>query len=913
MLDLELPTIPSRSRLYSIEPIGLGTAEVESLTSYLTRLANVHRVSVNKLAQMEFAAVLNKSEPYAFARFDTKTLNGINGWTGLTIEALEILTERNDFCFLTMYPWRHALAHIKLLRYHLAWCPVCYNEWWQSDQAIYHPLLWSLDVVQICLRHQQPLSHHCPHPDCRKSLPLLLNKGKLGYCPSCQRRFGDGPVAAPENVWDESEWQWHIWITTQLGELLMATPNLPTLPQRHMIAENIKAWLQTSSAPENMRQLARQVGVTSNKLWSWMKRDNLPELSALAQVCYHLDLSILDILTTHPVGGNHQSRARHKIDAHLLSRQLEDVLRNEQEPPLPAHRVAQQLGVSNNALRNHCPEQYQLIFERFQQYQQAQRQQRNEKLEHDLRTCLESDEFPPPPLAEVARRLQIESDMVWYICPELSRLISQKYKAYQKNRRLKIEVELKRILATTTEPPPSVTEVANSLGETRGYIHKLFPELCRAIAQRYRSYKPKVDQNSSGLKRNSGPRPTDHHHCHKQFVAIIAAEEKPPPQLTEVARRIGCTDNYLRYYHPDLCHQLRQQLAAYTQTLEDKIREILAQNVNPPPSLRQVAQQLEVSSFMLQYRLPELSAEILQRFQLYRQTERQRRKAFLDQTLAENPTPFPSLSQVAKSLNCTPGSLSTQFPEACQMIKERYQAYLKEKRMLIKETLEAILADRQNPPPPLIKIAQQLGYQSTYALKHNFPDLCHQIHQRSYADRRQTLRSELVAILANSDHQPPPSLDEISLRLGCSTSTLAYLFPDLYRAVVTKRQNHFVRRKLALEQALKDALADEGNSPISLTTIAKEFGTAPDQVRRYFPDLAAAVREKYKTQLKERSQQRQQKLIEDVKHITRQMYHEGIDPNLAQLSRRLPSSKMIVEPFIREAWREARQELGLQD
>jgi len=47
--DLTRPTIPSRSRLYSLEPVGIGTPETESLTSYVSRLAEAHSVRVHDL------------------------------------------------------------------------------------------------------------------------------------------------------------------------------------------------------------------------------------------------------------------------------------------------------------------------------------------------------------------------------------------------------------------------------------------------------------------------------------------------------------------------------------------------------------------------------------------------------------------------------------------------------------------------------------------------------------------------------------------------------------------------------------------------------------------------------------------------------------------------------------------------
>lgn len=78
MLDLTLPAMPLRSRLYPLKPIGVGTPLVESLTSYLTRLAYAHCVPVTKLAEVEIAPLLNKSGTLTKAKFNTgaKNLNG---------------------------------------------------------------------------------------------------------------------------------------------------------------------------------------------------------------------------------------------------------------------------------------------------------------------------------------------------------------------------------------------------------------------------------------------------------------------------------------------------------------------------------------------------------------------------------------------------------------------------------------------------------------------------------------------------------------------------------------------------------------------------------------------------------------------------------------------------------------------
>ena len=50
--------IPKRSRLYFLEPIGVGTPYTESLSSYLTRLAQEHCVTPQKLIMGEIAPLI---------------------------------------------------------------------------------------------------------------------------------------------------------------------------------------------------------------------------------------------------------------------------------------------------------------------------------------------------------------------------------------------------------------------------------------------------------------------------------------------------------------------------------------------------------------------------------------------------------------------------------------------------------------------------------------------------------------------------------------------------------------------------------------------------------------------------------------------------------------------------------------
>jgi len=49
LLDFRLPGLSPRTGLYQLPPVGVGTGLIESLTSYITRLAQAHDVSTNTL------------------------------------------------------------------------------------------------------------------------------------------------------------------------------------------------------------------------------------------------------------------------------------------------------------------------------------------------------------------------------------------------------------------------------------------------------------------------------------------------------------------------------------------------------------------------------------------------------------------------------------------------------------------------------------------------------------------------------------------------------------------------------------------------------------------------------------------------------------------------------------------------
>src|SRR6188768_1997140 len=133
--DCTPPVLPARSRLYPLEPIGIGTPFVESLSGYIARLADAHAVSVGDLVGRELSP--SNSKPLtSFARFTSQSrtnshrfharshaINGFGESSKRWIDALETATLQKELRFLTLSLFDGAFSRQGATRHSRAWCP----------------------------------------------------------------------------------------------------------------------------------------------------------------------------------------------------------------------------------------------------------------------------------------------------------------------------------------------------------------------------------------------------------------------------------------------------------------------------------------------------------------------------------------------------------------------------------------------------------------------------------------------------------------------------------------------------------------------------------------------------------------------------------------------------------------------
>ncbi|EEM75247.1 Zinc finger protein [Bacillus thuringiensis serovar pondicheriensis BGSC 4BA1] len=284
-------TYSQRSQLYSLKPIGIEEPYIESLTSYLIRLSEAHQVYPSSLISYVIAPILNKEFLiYSTARggnrfYDgAKTMNGFGSNALDMVGALEKLTKVQRLGILTFASIKEVIPLRYLLKNHLAWCPVCYEEQLNTGDAIYNLLLWSLEMVNTCSKHRCKLETECFL--CHKKIPILHRKSQNGYCPYCNTWFGT--EVNFNRFLDESDFDYKI--TLMAEQIIKHKGQIEISASKQQVIRNLN-YLVDIYTEGNMQEFARNLNLAKTTLWDWCNGKVLPPLSRLLEICYLFNIS----------------------------------------------------------------------------------------------------------------------------------------------------------------------------------------------------------------------------------------------------------------------------------------------------------------------------------------------------------------------------------------------------------------------------------------------------------------------------------------------------------------------------------------------------------------------------------------------------------------------------------------------
>lgn len=278
-----------RSVLHALEPIGLGTGEVESLLSYFCRLAVSHSTSTLSLSR----AVAQRFEHDVEEQFDWyhRQLSGMGEsaltWSG----ALSALTSVPRLDRLTFLPWRWVIAQNGMpIVSKGQFCPHCLVDDLAKGKTPYFRLSWESKSVTVCNTHRMRLTQHCPScgkDDVRHAAALVVP----GWCTKCGAFLGSGThdkLATVEPV--------ELWRARQMSELLAVQDQIDVLPQRQVLVDAVGHIIEEMDGGQSTR-FAKRVGISKGTVHYWLQSDKTPTLEASLMVASQSGISLAKLLT----------------------------------------------------------------------------------------------------------------------------------------------------------------------------------------------------------------------------------------------------------------------------------------------------------------------------------------------------------------------------------------------------------------------------------------------------------------------------------------------------------------------------------------------------------------------------------------------------------------------------------------
>lgn len=441
-------SLPPRSRLAYLEPVGIGSGMVESLASYSSRLAEIQNVTHASLFGHEISPLIERRhlrnsesrlDRGAILAASFRTLAPAVNGTGITardyISALETLTKRNDLSCLTMIMWANVIPHRNLLKPFKEWCPHCYEEFRLDKTPVYDPLIWSISVTSFCIVHQSRLHSRCLK--CDRQVPQLDSHSKPGFCSKCGSWLGRltrEDNKAPEEIEDQR------WITKQISALLASTPHLGVIPTKEALAESIKFCIVKGTGINESR-FANSIRVSQSTVNDWQRQGKIPTLQNLLKISHFTQIPLLNILLGQTITyGKHddaesyqqrqkrgdsayQQKTRIRIDLEKARATLESSLSKERIPSV--QMVALSLNCCATALRKHFPAQCSSLSEKYKQQHKAEWA----KVEIALVESLTSN--PPQNLRTIAQELHRSLSNLYRYFPDLCRQIKERYERYR--------------------------------------------------------------------------------------------------------------------------------------------------------------------------------------------------------------------------------------------------------------------------------------------------------------------------------------------------------------------------------------------------------------------------------------------------------------------------------------------------
>ncbi len=414
-----------RSTLHALAPMGQGSADVESLTSYFCRLAYSHGMTARNLAAWTLEHY-EQQIPDDFKWFRCS-------FAGMSVETeqwaawLSELTGVANLDHLTLAPWRALIANPSLRTVSDRWCPCCLADDQAKQQSPYLRLSWDLAPVTACLSHKVELVSKCPH--CGKS--NVRNRTMtvvVGYCTSCGGFLGDvdAQPATPQAL----------WVARQVGQMVATPPRVA--------ADGVTKLLETiveHMADGNVAAFAQKLGFSKSGVWYWIRKGVLPTLPAWLTIALHGGISLEKLfagelsdwrLPTEPVQFSMQLSASprkgiqaRELDWDAIRQQLQAML--EEETPITLAEACKRTGLDHKLLYLRANTEARAIADRYRRHQASSRKAKEARLQAQVGELIQerlNDGYEGISAREVWQQLDSDLKSVRHIYRQVAKAIA---------------------------------------------------------------------------------------------------------------------------------------------------------------------------------------------------------------------------------------------------------------------------------------------------------------------------------------------------------------------------------------------------------------------------------------------------------------------------------------------------------
>ncbi|WP_172797674.1 helix-turn-helix domain-containing protein [Cytobacillus solani] len=406
---LTINNLKDRSFLYNITPEKLGTPFVESLNSYIARIAEMHCVSVGDLFSKIIIPILNKNYLNNIAKKggdgfykSTSSVNGIGLLAEEFVEIFSFLTSRQDIRETTLLSWSSIFTTRGLSKKKRHWCPCCYREQLENNQIVYDQLVWSIQPYNYCLIHNIELMNICPK--CNSEMFFLERKSRPGYCSKCSDWLG----IETNYIYSDCSKKEFI-----IGNMLINTPEYIKKTGENGIPKALTYYVE-QYFEGSISLAAEEIGIPKTTLWGWIKGKSLPPLGSLIEICIYLNLSICEFLdmTELPLFDRGFLKCRGEVKSVPLTRKKDhSVIKQKihmiikQNVPMSLTKLAIIVGCDRRLLSKQYPVECEIIKQNYLKFVREKKKQRYTLIKNKVEvaiTCLIKDDMYPS-------RRQVES------------------------------------------------------------------------------------------------------------------------------------------------------------------------------------------------------------------------------------------------------------------------------------------------------------------------------------------------------------------------------------------------------------------------------------------------------------------------------------------------------------------------